>query len=372
MDIGIPSLRNLTRISSSRRLLWAVMFLFTMPVHLFYNSTLYTSASVSDYTVSILSKEAFAQTFQAVSTSSGDPDAYSTATVEASSRFNPKGHEQWEPRSLPEIIVQYGTGFADEYRSVVLVAETYTGIYNRSELPFDGILYNGTMRTWGPTPQVRWLCDLFDRKQIEYDWTTGSVAPPNHTCRVANIGATSNTTRSGLWEVNLDYLSTPTETYGWIARAGEPHTASLRPWGLSEKTDPDCRVLSLPMFCWLTTTCNIVIALLITGMAIFYKSAPLVTVGDVIDSCLCTPSADIPSSACTYDFGAFKNIYRPKLEPKPFHLPDKKRRLWQAAGRMRWGVALVWWFVVLLAIAAGFTQTWRAEKEYADNSMASM
>lgn len=361
VDIGIPSLRNLTRIAPSRRLLWAVMFLFTLPVHLFYNSTIYTSSSASDYTVTILSQEAFAQSFKE---SSSGSQVFSAVDETPESRFHRRGHTEWETLTLTQIIDRYSTGFPDEYRSVLLVAESFSGIYqkNRSET-FDGTLYNGTMRTWGPIPQVRWLCDLFDVNQTEYNWVT-SIAPSNYTCRVGSI---RDTARS-IWAVQLDYLSTETETGGWIL--GTNHSAILQPWGLSEKTTIECQLLSSSMFWWLTTVCNIIIAAMITAMVFFYKATPLVTVGDVIESYLCSPSAEISRLGCTYDFDAFKNIYKPKLEPQVFQ--PRKKRLWQAAGRMRWGLTLVWWLIALFAIAAGFTQTWRAEKGYADNSMASM
>ena len=55
----------------------------------------------------------------------------------------------------------------------------------------------------------------------------------------------------------------------------------------------------------------------------------------------------------------FNNIYRPKPELKAFEL--KKRRLWQAAGRMRWGLTLVWWLIAFITITAGFTLMLREE-----------
>ncbi|KAK4443067.1 hypothetical protein QBC34DRAFT_443662 [Podospora aff. communis PSN243] len=356
-DIGIPSLRNIARIKVSRQLLWGIVFLFTIPVHLIYNSTLYTSSSASDYTVFIVSKELFDQSFV---TAQSDPGVYSVA-VEPS-LYTTKEDNEWERLSLTQILDRYGTGFPDEYRSVVLVAESSTGLYNRSS-PSNGFLYQAVMKTWGPTPQNRWLCDLFDVDQIEHDRAT-MLAPPNATCRAQNVAGKERE----VWEVNLDDLSTKTETGGWLRGGG--HTAVLQPWGLSEKTELDCRVLSSPVFWWLITICNFVIAGLITGMVFFYKSTPLVTVGDVIDSYLCTPSSEISSAASTYDYTSFKNIHRPKLEPRAFE--PKKKRLWRAVGGMRWGITLAWWLAALFVIAAGFTQTWRAEREYADTSMASI
>ncbi|KAK0618832.1 hypothetical protein B0T14DRAFT_602789 [Immersiella caudata] len=162
-------------------------------------------------------------------------------------------------------------------------------------------------------------------------------------------------------------------TKAWIqviTNAASMALLAATPWSLSEKVELDCRVLSSPMFWWLIIICNILIASLITGMIFFYKSTPLATVGDVIDSYLRTPSSERPSAASTYDYTSSKNMDRPKLEAWSFQ--PKKRRLRRAAGGMRWGITLVWWMASLFAVAAGFTQTLRAEKEYADTSMAGM
>lgn len=50
IDIGVPSVRNVFRISWPRKLLWILLFLASVPVHLMYNSVIFSSKSVvADY-----------------------------------------------------------------------------------------------------------------------------------------------------------------------------------------------------------------------------------------------------------------------------------------------------------------------------------
>lgn len=51
MDIGIPSVRNLWRISWLRKTLWFFLFVSSIPLHLVYNSAIISNTSYSDYKV---------------------------------------------------------------------------------------------------------------------------------------------------------------------------------------------------------------------------------------------------------------------------------------------------------------------------------
>ncbi|KAK4209745.1 hypothetical protein QBC37DRAFT_449745 [Rhypophila decipiens] len=343
VDIGIPSLRNMTHISLPRRILWLVI-------------AISSSSSASDYTVSVLAREEFLRSFSTHESGTyPSPDA---------PQYQPSGHRQWENITLEGMVQRYGTGFADDYRSVILVAEslcnreTYT---RHTEHPSRAVLYRGVMQTMSAIPQTRWLCDLFDHSQIYFD-----NIHRNATCRAASL---TNLTRSE-WKVNLGKIAAANKA----AENNRPYDCVvLSPWALSERVELECRLISSTLFWWLATSSNILIAVLLAAMSMLYKSTPLVTVGDVIDSYLCTPSSDFGLDEASYDFTTFKNIYRhrPRMEGVQHH-GGKKRRLWKAAGRTRWWLTVRWWLLVLFIVAAGFAQTWRAEKHYTDNSMAAI
>lgn len=51
IHIGIPSLRNLRHIATERTAMWTMLLLSSMPLHLFYNSVVFTNLQANSYTV---------------------------------------------------------------------------------------------------------------------------------------------------------------------------------------------------------------------------------------------------------------------------------------------------------------------------------
>ncbi|KAJ4318189.1 hypothetical protein N0V94_004555 [Neodidymelliopsis sp. IMI 364377] len=51
LHIGVPSLRNLRHIGRPRAVLWLTLFLSSMPLHLLFNSVVFTNLQANDYTV---------------------------------------------------------------------------------------------------------------------------------------------------------------------------------------------------------------------------------------------------------------------------------------------------------------------------------
>ncbi|MCJ1466111.1 hypothetical protein MMC07_004730 [Pseudocyphellaria aurata] len=51
LDIGIPSVRNLRHIRGKRTLMWTLLGLSSLPLHLLYNSVIFSSISTNDYAV---------------------------------------------------------------------------------------------------------------------------------------------------------------------------------------------------------------------------------------------------------------------------------------------------------------------------------
>lgn len=57
LDIGVPSVRNLERITSSRILLWWLLGLSSVPLHLLYNSAVFASLSTREYDVFVVTQD---------------------------------------------------------------------------------------------------------------------------------------------------------------------------------------------------------------------------------------------------------------------------------------------------------------------------
>ncbi|KUJ12413.1 uncharacterized protein LY89DRAFT_722040 [Mollisia scopiformis] len=54
LDIGVPSLRNFAWIGNWRRVSWLLLAASSLPLHLIYNSAVFTSLASSDYTVAVV------------------------------------------------------------------------------------------------------------------------------------------------------------------------------------------------------------------------------------------------------------------------------------------------------------------------------
>ena len=49
MDVGVPSMRNVLRISWPRKMLWCLLLISSVPLHLTYNSVIFSSTSFSEW-----------------------------------------------------------------------------------------------------------------------------------------------------------------------------------------------------------------------------------------------------------------------------------------------------------------------------------
>lgn len=54
LDIGVPGIRNLNKISPARVLLWSLLGLSGIPLHLLYNSVVFSTLASNDYSVTAI------------------------------------------------------------------------------------------------------------------------------------------------------------------------------------------------------------------------------------------------------------------------------------------------------------------------------
>jgi len=81
LDVGVPSFRNLRRLSRDRVILWYLLASSSIPLHLLYNSTVFATLSTQQYNVLLVSKEFTAGSPFAVANTSFD----STSNYQAQS-----------------------------------------------------------------------------------------------------------------------------------------------------------------------------------------------------------------------------------------------------------------------------------------------
>ncbi|KAL3448253.1 hypothetical protein BJX65DRAFT_275360 [Aspergillus insuetus] len=123
LDIGVPSLRNLNRIPLTRSLLWFCLVLSSVPFHLFYNSSVYSTISANSYDVYVANSS-----FPTLT-----PDDVTLVYDEANDMlWDPLSARRLVERatSLEKLPVQdcidaYATSFQSKYGSLVLISDDF-------------------------------------------------------------------------------------------------------------------------------------------------------------------------------------------------------------------------------------------------------
>ncbi|CUS09944.1 unnamed protein product, partial [Tuber aestivum] len=213
MDIGVPSVRNLFRIKLERRILWIAIGFTSIPLHLLYNSAVYTSLAANDFVVAVVSKDHF------------EPGAYSnmTETLVASPdqewRFNnavgtpyrttrryqtdsetiqlfrrvlegyDTGAEDYDDLTTSDCTKIYNTDFVSNRRNLFLITKlSSNATYNNTILDMINIKSSDTASS-------DWMCTY------NSSGDSGILRPVNFVCDPHEI--VTNVARGLPWRVSL-------------------------------------------------------------------------------------------------------------------------------------------------------------------------
>ena len=128
LDIGVPSVRNLRRVSRRKTYLWWMLALSSIPLHLMYNSVFYKSLSTNDYDLFYV-KQGFVdggnftvtKKNTALTWNPGDPEVGPAEVQHA--LLNTDRYERLDTTAC---ISSYGTNFLTDRRNLVLVSSNGT------------------------------------------------------------------------------------------------------------------------------------------------------------------------------------------------------------------------------------------------------
>ncbi|KAM7218252.1 hypothetical protein V8F06_006315 [Rhypophila decipiens] len=117
VDVGVPSLYNMTRIRSVRLILWAAMSLVIFPLHFLFNSAVYKTNRVNSYNFTMVTQEYSDQTFIKVA---GASRSLYTRVQDG----NGTNSGQWEELLLVDLIQRYCAEYSTtrSFRHAVFVA----------------------------------------------------------------------------------------------------------------------------------------------------------------------------------------------------------------------------------------------------------
>ncbi|KAK0119018.1 hypothetical protein ONS95_007882 [Cadophora gregata] len=162
-DIGVPSIRNLRCVSKWRKLVWILLCLSSLPLHLFYNSIVFTSQVTTEYIVSeldgsfLFTRADTNLTNLSISNAEGARPGLDRSRVEdIFGRMLTESATQWDNLSSADCAHLYTNTMMTTHRTLVLVAPTSTD-------------YDRLPGKWRLTGNYVWMCDQPGKKYHEKD-----------------------------------------------------------------------------------------------------------------------------------------------------------------------------------------------------------
>ena len=246
LDIGVPSVRNLRNIARSRIVLWWLLAFSGIPLHLLYNSAIFSTLSSQKYSEYIVSDEIINGTgIDWTATTAIYDEGLLDAFVSLADVY--QNTSSWQNLTNEECLRAYGRPFVSSRLDVLAL----TSKLNASD----------PLKFVGSTDAIE---DALSNVFSAYGWLCSNYADSN--C-----------------DLN-DLYRRPSD---WTLKAyGDDNTSFPIQHCLSKPAMEHCRLqMSLVMMC-IIIFCNFMKALCMYLVLRYHKHKPLVTLGDAIESFL--------------------------------------------------------------------------------------
>lgn len=278
LDIGIPGTRNLLKISRKRLALWCLVAVSSIPLHLLYNSAVFTTLSAREYSIFLIRKSflqgqpfdvglLYASEIYEPTIVNGDLNILDgkSPTSEASDNVGDPSiqsvaeHLQLMQKSLQRLesescVQAYSATFISTRSDVLLVAayDDQRTLYESQSNSLVHYLAHDSPRFQNHDPGYAkyWMCD---------SWDVGSNCSTN-----IHINA----------------------THPWLSNGEQIE------YCLSQPVDEHCKVQFSIVIMVIVTTCNFVKMIIMSLIAWKRPTEPLVTLGDTIASFLDEPDPE--------------------------------------------------------------------------------
>ncbi|KAI9163671.1 hypothetical protein HJFPF1_05293 [Paramyrothecium foliicola] len=336
LSIGTPSMRNLGRTSSLRASIWLLLAFGSVPLHLFFNSAIFSAITVSEY--------AFAMTDESFFTERPlwNVNASRTLTQFARSPFNSSAVQGWDRLDPAECLAAYGKEFVTDRRNVLVVVDGEDRVLDKNYEFVD------TTNPRRPIP------DPLGEHRLEggyraftsgvwsylaakhYDWLCFGMLQPAAVTGLAERPGVENlpaSTESQSVHVCNPKLLQQMDDKWRIANLPYDYTVK---YCLSEPREESCRLEYSPVMLGIICAANLLKALMITLLFLTHRnSSPLLTLGDAITSFLNRSDATT-ASRCTWTKHDFKTERRWNEPVTPRPLKAVRRRYGAVPSRLRW------------------------------------
>ena len=300
LDIGVPSVHNLRRIARSRIILWWLLAFSGVPLHLLYNSAVFSTLSAQTYTVYVVSENLISGV--------GINWAANNSVVGLNlGEIYPKT-SHWQNLTNEDCIQAYGQSFVSARSDVLLV----TANLSASD-PLKVLSANVS------------IAHMTENKAAPYGWL---------------CSAYQNLTGPHLWGCDIDSLLVYSSNWSLSLGANPAGTESSNfsiKYCSSTTNEEHCQLqLSFVIMC-VVIFCNFMKALCMFLVLWHQRSRPLVTIGDAIESFL--QDADLTTeNMCLADKYTFATN---DWEDSPKSYLKKKHQWSYSASSRRWEITNV-------------------------------
>ncbi|KAF2489259.1 hypothetical protein BU16DRAFT_567439 [Lophium mytilinum] len=315
LDIGIPSTRNLKYISKERVLLWSCLAFSSLPLHLFYNSAIFSSVAVSAYPV-ILVDESFLGNASLnnsrlhglfeVADWDSDEGKYERALVHDMQVYAVA--DKLDRLDNKACIDAWTKGYQTVYSSLLLVSKNSSvsdGDDPVLEMDWDYPMTRHLFKGWEYDP-FQWICQA-DRPESVDDYQVATPCMGKELNRV-----TDNPSEWVVWRYEVSHC-------------------------LSKSAPRHCKIcISLPLML-VVIAMNVVKAAIMIGVARRTRNGPLLTIGDAISTYLedSDPyTKGLSASGKSYFVNHSKQEH--PWHTSAYQLTLKRQRWFTAVSRKRW------------------------------------
>ncbi|PUU76453.1 hypothetical protein B9Z19DRAFT_1149369 [Tuber borchii] len=317
MDIGVPSIRNLFRIKAERALLWIAIGITSIPLHLLYNSAVYTTLAANDFFVAVVGSDHFEPRAH-----SNTPKAY---LFRSETRNATTGKEYGDP------------GYQTDSRDMQLFISMLEG-YNGSTPGYEDLTAPQCIRLYS-TDILQDRRNLFlitnHTSNATYDNTfldtwwyihAGGALTATWTCLYLQGSLRCNTNK---------LASRVASGIPWLVQIGTGEMVKIKGCK-SEKVAGKCKVqfslgIMIAVIC-----CNLVKACCMVMAVLRSREPTLVTLGDAIDSYLRIPDPTT-MGICFADRRFIKREWRHGSRAGPRQWKRKGiQRWWTSVSKTRW------------------------------------
>ncbi|KAH0842981.1 hypothetical protein FOPE_07835 [Fonsecaea pedrosoi] len=302
LDVGIPSIRNLGSLRKKKVILWWLLGISSIPLHLVYNSIFYSALATNNYSV-LYASESFAQGASYDKTQFPDSEECNVTDIQAHAA------KDFVRLNNEDCIHAYARDFVEDRRNVIVVVKNPPAnegsLFKIADNEFPKVItskYNA----------FAWICDDPDvvnqtHACCENQW--GFVPCSKITPKLVDIADQWST---GGFEVD--------------------HC-------LSEPVESQCHLHFSLILMSVVLAFNILKVVGIAYVTFWLGEAPLVTVGDALQSFLCNPDSTT-EGMCLASHSSIVASSKLGYKSMPMRYDPQQHRFFEAATWKQWAFLL--------------------------------